>query len=220
MPSSKSFKFHGSSIQLLTGFSSDSPSHAITAITQANPAVVTSATHGLSDGDVIKIDGVAGMVEVNDEAFIVEVVDANSFQLVDTDSTGYGAYVSAGGFDVGEFSNMCELTNYNRQGGTSAEIPTTSLCSVAQEYEIDLPDFGTTQIDFKFAPRTAIQEALEVFYRPPQDKMALKITLPNSGGEMVQLGFVQQKSEQAGTGTIWTASATIRNTGPRYDVEA
>lgn len=219
MPSGKSFKFHGSTIQLLTGFSSDSPSHAISNITQANPAVVTSTTHGLADGDVILIDGVAGMIEVNDEAFIVEVVDANSFRLVDVDSTGYGAYVSAGGFDEAEFSNFCELTNYNRQGGSSPEMPTTSLCSTAQEYELDLPDFGTTQIDFKFAPRTAIQVALEEFYRS-QEKMAVKVTLPNSGGVMVQLGFVQQKSEQAGNGTIWTASATIRNTGPRYDVEA
>lgn len=219
MASGKSFKWHGSEVGVLTGFSADSPSHAISNITQANPAVVTSSTHGLADGDVIKIVGVAGMVEVNDELFIVEVVDANDFRLVDTDSTGYGAYVSAGGFDEGEFSNFCELTNYNRQGGSSPEIPTTSLCSVAQEYEIDLPDFGTTQIDFKFAPRTAIQTALEEFYRSTE-KMALKVTLPNSGGVMVQLGFVQQKSEQAGNGSIWTASATIRNTGARYDVEA
>lgn len=219
MASGKSFKFHGSTIQLMTGFSSDSPSHAISGITQANPAVVSSTSHGLEDGDVIKIQGVAGMVEVNDELFIVEVVDANSFRLVDTDSTGYGAYVSAGGFDEAEFSNFCELTNYNRQGGSSAEMPTTSLCSTAQEYELDLPDFGTTQLDFKFAPRTAIQLALEEFYRS-QDKMAVKVTLPNSGGVMVQLGFVQQKSEQAGNGAIWTASATLRNTGPRYDVEA
>lgn len=219
MSTSKSFKWQGSQIQVLTGFSTDSPSHAISAITQANPAVVTSNAHGLDDGDVIKIGGVAGMIEVNDEAFIAEVVDVNSFRLVDVDSTAYGAYVSAGGFDVAEFSNMCELTNYNRQGAASAEMPTRSLCSVAEEFELDIPNFGTTQIDFKFAPRTAIQVALEAFYRS-QETMAIKVTLPKSGGEMVQLGFVQQTSETAGNGTIWTASATIRNTGQRYDVEA
>ena len=219
MSSAKSYKWQGSQVQVLTGFSADSPSHPITGITQANPAVVTSNSHGLADGDVIKISGVAGMIEVNDEAFIVQVVDPNSFQLVDIDSTNYGAYVSAGGFDEGEFSNMCELTSYNRQGAASAEIPTRSLCSVAEEFEVDIPNFGTTQLDFKFAPRTAIQQALTEFYES-QETMAVKVILPKSGGEMVQLGFVQQTSEQAGNGTIWTGSMTIRNTGRRYDVEA
>lgn len=219
MPSSKSLKFHGSAVGLMTGLSADSPSHAISAITQANPAVVTSTSHGLSDGDVIKIVGVAGMVEVNDELFIVSPVDANSFRLVDTNSTDYGAYVSAGGFDEAEFSNFCALTNYNRQGGSSPEIPTTSLCSTAQEYELDLPDFGTTQLDYKFSPSDAIQTALQGFYES-QEKMAVKVTLPNDNGVLVQIGFVQQMSEQAGNGGIWTASMTVRNTGKRYLVEA
>ena len=112
---------------------------------------------------------------------------------------------------------MCELTGYNRTGGSSPEIPATSQCSTEAEYEIGLPDRGTTAIDYHFAPKTAIQVALHDFDESKQ-MMAVKITLPNNGGEMVQLGFVQQQSEQAAVGTLWTASVTIRNTGPRYDI--
>lgn len=219
MAAGKKFKFAGSQIALLTGFSTDSPSQLITGISNGNPAVVTSNAHGLADGDVVKITGVVGMTEVNDELFVVINKTDNTFELADTDATGYGTYSSGGEIVEGTLSNFCELTNYNRAGGTSPEISTTSLCSTAQEYEIGLPDFGTTQIDYNFAPRTAIQEALHSFYLSG-DKIAVKVVLPNSGGEMVQIGFIQQESETAAVNGIWTASVTIRNTGNRVDIEA
>jgi Ubiquitin-activating enzyme E1 FCCH domain len=219
MAGGKRFKFTGSTIAVLTGFDANSPSLNITGITNANPAVVSVANHGLADGDVVKIANVAGMTEVNNEAYIVNVLTSGTFQLADTNSTGWGAYTSGGKMDEGSFSNFCELTGYNRSGGSSPEIDADSLCSVAKEYEIGLPDYGTTQIDFNFAPRTAIQTAVQAFYTSGE-KLAVKVVLPNSGGEMVQLGFVQQTSEQVGKGGLWTGSMTIRNTGPRFDVAA
>jgi hypothetical protein len=210
-------KWHGSQVQILTGFESSSSSTAITSISKANPAVVTSSTHGLTTGDVVMITGVVGMTEVNDRTFGVNSLTTNTFELVDTNSSGYGAYVSGGSIAEGEFSEFCDLTAYNRQGGTSPEIPTTNICSVAQEYVIGLPDFGTTALDFNFDPLLSnVQVALhEAFLSGTQ--IAIRVVLPNSRGNMVQAGFVQQESEQAGNGTIWTASTTIRNTGNRYD---
>lgn len=219
MSGGKRFKFTGSSIAFGVSFDASSPSPAISNITQANPAVVTSAGHGLSNGDVIKIYGAVGMTEVNDGVFVVAGATTNTFQLSDVDSSGYGAYTSGGHFDELVFSNFCELTNYNRSGAASPEIQATSLCSTSAEFEIGLPDFGTTQMDYLFAPRTNIQLALQSFYRSGE-KTAIKVTLPNDGGVMVQVGFVQQTSETAGNGTIWTGSTTIRNTGPRVDFAA
>ena len=43
----------------------------ITAITAANPAVVTSNSHGYSNGDFVIISGVVGMTEVNNKTFKV-----------------------------------------------------------------------------------------------------------------------------------------------------
>ena len=219
MAGGKRFKFTGSQIAVLTDFGADSPSLSITGISKANPAVVSVSNHGLDSGDVVYITGCAGMLEVNDEAYIVKYKTGGTFELVDTDSTGWGMWSSGGKMDQASFSNFCELTSYNRSGGSSPEIDADSLCSTAKEYEIGLPDFGTTQIDFNFAPRTAIQIAVDSFYRSGE-KTAVKVELPNNGGEMVQLGFVQQTSEQVGKGGLWTGSLTIRNTGPRYDVAA
>lgn len=216
MSGGKRYKFAGSLFQIMTGVDDVSPNPAITAITQADPPVVTSVGHGLEDGDVVKIVDVVGMTELNDELFVVSNKTTDTFELTDVRGASYGAYSSGGEIQKVTFSNFCELTNYNRQGGASAEIPATSACSVAQEFEIDLPDYGTTQIDYNFAPQTAVQLAVQDYYNSGE-KVAVKVTLPKSGGTMVQLGYIQQTSEQAGNGTIWTGSLTVRNTGARVD---
>src|SRR5258708_31508649 len=74
----------------------------ISGITQANPAVVTITSHGYNSGDWVFISGVNGMTQVNGRFFNINVVDANNFSLValpsgvNVNSTGYGAYTSAG----------------------------------------------------------------------------------------------------------------------------
>lgn len=68
----------------------------ITAITQANPAVVTIASHTFTNGDRIFISGVSGMTQLNNREFTVANVAANTFQLSGVDSTGFDAYTSGG----------------------------------------------------------------------------------------------------------------------------
>lgn len=216
MAGGKRHKFHGSTFQILTGFDDLSPNPAITAVTKADPPVVTSASHGLADGDVVKIVDVVGMIELNDEVFVVQNKTNDTFELADVRGASYSTYTSGGEIQKATFSNFCELTGYNRQGGTSPEIPATSACSAAQEFEIGLPDYGTTQIDYNFAPQTAVQLAVQEFY-DTGEKVATRVTLPKSGGTMVQLGFIQQTSENAGVGGLWLGSLTMRNTGPRAD---
>ena len=69
---------------------------AITGITQANPAVVTAASHGLSNGDRVFIASVAGMTEVNNKEFTVAGATTNTFQLSGINSSAFTAYSSGG----------------------------------------------------------------------------------------------------------------------------
>ncbi len=67
----------------------------ITAITQANPGVVTSAAHGYANGDWITISGVVGMVNLNGNTFIIAGVTTNTYTLTDLfgnaiNTTSYG----------------------------------------------------------------------------------------------------------------------------------
>src|SRR6266436_1378385 len=73
----------------------------ITAITQANPGVITSNAHGYSNGDWIVISDIVGMVLLNGNTFIVTGVTANTFTLTDLfgnviNTTTFGAYTSGG----------------------------------------------------------------------------------------------------------------------------
>jgi len=219
MAASKSYRFHGSQIRVLTGFVAESPAQAITSITATNPPVVGSTAHGLVDGAVVKLSGIVGPDELNDELFVVIDALPNTFALADVDASEYDAYVSGGIIETAELSNFCELTSYNRAPGQKPEDDTTSLCSTAKDYELGLRDFGTTSIEYLFAPRTAIQTALQEFDRTG-DPIAVKIILPNAGGEMIQIGFVQSMGESASVGTSWRGSLTIRNTGSRIDIAA
>lgn len=77
------------------GLTLDNPK-TITGVTKANPAVVTSTSHGFSNGDSIKIVDVQGMTELNDRNFTAAGVTANTFQLSGEDSSAYETYVSGG----------------------------------------------------------------------------------------------------------------------------
>jgi hypothetical protein len=216
MAGGKRFKFAGSLIKFVLNYAKNSPSVSITAMSKANPCLVTAASHGLATGEIVRINGVVGMTEANGGYYIVVFVSGTQFTLADTDSTNWTTYVSGGKLDEANFSQFCELTNYNRAGGSSPEIDAESLCSTAKEFEIGLPDYGTTSVDFSFAPKTPMQVALTAAYKAGT-VVGSRITLPNSGGDMAQLGFVQSMSEQAGKGGLWTGSLVMRNTGPRFD---
>jgi hypothetical protein len=68
----------------------------ITGVTQANPAVVTSAAHPYVDLDEIEISGIVGMTELNGRRFRVNVLTASTYELIGEDSTNHTAYVSGG----------------------------------------------------------------------------------------------------------------------------
>jgi len=74
-----------------------STSSAISAITQANPGVVTvGSTAAWSNGDLVYIEGVGGMTEVNGVTFTVAAKTGTTFELAGVDTTGFGAYTVGG----------------------------------------------------------------------------------------------------------------------------
>ncbi len=73
----------------------------ITAITQANPAVVTvGSTAALTAGETITISGVVGMTEITDGTYTVgAIIDGTTFELAGEDASGYAAPGTAGTVD-------------------------------------------------------------------------------------------------------------------------
>lgn len=69
---------------------------SITAATAANPVVITAAAHGFSDGDIVLLRALGGMVELNNRSFTVASATANTFALTSENGTAHTAYTSGG----------------------------------------------------------------------------------------------------------------------------
>lgn len=208
----KRYKFFGTTFQVVTGFGT--PATGLTAITKANPAVVSDVGHGLTTGDVVKLADIVGMTELNDGIFVVETLTADTFALVGVDSTNYDAYVSGGTHALATFSGSCEVTNYQGDSGTTSETETETNCGKAIDF--GAPDPGSVTLAYNRAPnafQTAIEEA-----RKNVTPIAVKTTIPNAGGTMIDLGVVTQVSRGAQSGGTWAGGCTLRRTVDRVDL--
>jgi hypothetical protein len=66
----------------------------ITNATNATPIVVTSASHGYANGDIVYVQGVLGNTRANGGPYIVAASLTNTFEL--QDSVGNAAWTSGG----------------------------------------------------------------------------------------------------------------------------
>ena len=85
----------------------------ITAATQANPVVVTSAAHGFANDDVVSIRDVVGMVELNGRKYTVANKTTDTFELTSVDGSAYTTYSSGG--KVGKVTTVGEEFDYDNR---------------------------------------------------------------------------------------------------------
>jgi len=145
----------------------------ITAATKANPAVITSAAHGLSTGQKVKITAVVGMVELNGITFTITRIDANSFSLDGINSTAYTTYVSDGTWTLEAMAVtvpdgatyalvQCETQNFRwRDDGTDPTASVGMLLVAAAAYQmLSVADLAA----LKFIPVAATCKLNVAFY--------------------------------------------------------
>lgn len=72
-----------------------SAANTITAISKADPAVVTASSTGIATGDFVRMD-VEGMYQVDDRVFRVTAASSNAFTLEGEDSTLYDTFSTNG----------------------------------------------------------------------------------------------------------------------------
>lgn len=110
----------------------------ITGATAANPVVITATAHGFSNGDQVKINGVVGMTELNDQVFLVADKTDDTFELtslagVDTNGTAYTAYISGGEVRkmVTNISGLSHLEGETVVVQTDGYLPSTETYTVS-----------------------------------------------------------------------------------------
>ncbi|MDL2342434.1 MAG: hypothetical protein QFB87_05150 [Patescibacteria group bacterium] len=116
---------------------------AIQAITQAAPAVITSALHGVPNGWPVAIVSVKGMEEINSENSPPKakdykkatIRDTNTIELNDVNSSGFSSYKSSG---YVQYLTPVDLTGFTARMSIKDRLGGTVLATLTTE------NFGIT----------------------------------------------------------------------------
>lgn len=183
----------------------------ITAVTAANPPVVTSTSHGYTAGQLVFIDSVVGMTQLNKRVFVVANPATNSFELKGVDGTAYTAYVSGGTAALKTMTTIGECKAFGPGlDGEAAELETTNLQSVAKEFLLGLPDSGNLAFQI-FIPTSA--DTGQSRLRALKESGALEafsVTMP-TGQVLALMGLVKSLGiSEIGVDNVVLASGSIR----------
>ena len=114
----------------------------ISAITKANPAVVTSSSHGFSNGDFVNISGVVGMTEVNNTTFKVADKTTNTFELQNVDGTDINSSAFTTYSSGGVINRIYQITTEY----TTAQLFDLKFAQSADVMYICHPDHEPTKL--------------------------------------------------------------------------
>ncbi|NMX65686.1 phage tail protein [Pseudomonas sp. WS 5079] len=107
---------NGATLQIASTYG---PAIPVTALSNANPAVATSAAHGLSDGDIIAVT--SGWTRLNDRAARVVNSLTGTFALGNINTTNLQPYPAGSGVgsvrEVTAFVEISQITDVNTSGG-------------------------------------------------------------------------------------------------------
>lgn len=215
---SKAINAQGTRIAIDDG--TGTPLADITAITKANPAVVSSVT-GAQVGDKVRFGEVANMPEIAGLVGIVTAAGAGTF-TVDIDASGFAQAGGAGVATSLVYVEGCEAKTFNGMDGQSAEVDITTLCSEAREYLIGLQDFGAFSFDVNLVPNDPFQiECNEA--KAKREKRNFTVTYPpgEDGAQFQDVfdAFVRQFSISGGVDQALSGSVSLRITGEPKRIE-
>lgn len=99
-----------------------------TAVTKASPPVVTLTSHGLANGAVGYWSSVtAGMIELQDQAFMVNNQATNTWEMPGLDSTDYTTYTAGSVTMAATWGTLSEAMSYEVGGGDVNQLDDTRL---------------------------------------------------------------------------------------------
>lgn len=98
----------------------------ITAISKANPGVVSSTSHGIANGAYVLLT-IQGMNQVNNRVFRLANQAANTFELEGEDTTLYDTFTSGVAQEITFGTTLSTITGVTVSGGDFQKEPTTTI---------------------------------------------------------------------------------------------
>jgi hypothetical protein len=194
----------------------------ITAITKAAPGVVSSTTHGYSNGDYVRITA-QGMWQLNARVFRVCAVAADAFGLEDVSSgvgistVSFDTFTSGSAEKITFGNSISTATSMNVSGGNYAQIDTTTIHGNQKSQMPGLPDALSMNFDNLWDPTDAGQSAMKAA-SDAQGERAFKFTFGSGGKIRVFCGYVGFAGAPQGQAQdkVTTAAVITANGTPTY----
>lgn len=205
---SSAFSAQGSTIEIATGTGS---ALTITAIAPGNPTIITSAAHGLPNGNVVALAAIVGSMAatLNGNSYPITNITTNTF-AVGVDTTGE-AYTSGGTATSTLYTALKNVKSFSGFDGMASEIDVTNLASTAKELRLGIQDFGkfsmNWHIDFGDAGQNAVRSA-----QASGLQNSFKLLYPN--GHVASFNaFVKGTPQSGGVDTVVDGTVELRVTG-------
>lgn len=201
----------GSILQIATGTGG---AKTITGIVVGNPTIITSAAHGLNNGDVVAIAGVTGAdaALINGQSWVVTNKTTNTF-AVQLDSTGK-TLTATGTATPTTYTAIGNVKTFSGFDGAASEIDKTNLSSTAKEFALGLVDPGNFTIEVDQDLGDAGQLALRAAQVAGTTK-GFKLILPAGVTPTASFSALVKKfSSQGGVDAVAKSSIELRITGP------
>ncbi len=199
----------GSTLQIGTGSGS---AKSISGVAESYPTILTSAAHGLANGNVVAIAGLTGAdaALLNGLSFVVTNVTTNTF-AVKVDTTGKTVTAGGGTATPTTYTNISNVKTFTGFDGSASELDKTNLQSTAKEFMLGLVDPGHFTITFDNDQNDAGQSSLRTA-QVAGSAQNFKLSLP-SGNTASFVGYVKTFTTDGGVDKVVGAQSQIRISG-------
>jgi hypothetical protein len=183
-----------------------------TAISLANPGVVTDAAHGLSNNAVGYWDTMVGMEQLEDQAFRVKNATTGTFEMQGLNTSAYTAFTS-GLYHIGTtWATLSEATAYSIPDANGEDLDGTTLLDVIDV--IDQGNLAAQPINFNLLLRETPSTALAFLQAAALTgtKVLIRITL-QGGAVRVYYGVPSAPGEDVQAKQLGKASVSVKGRG-------
>jgi|GEM_PF-876684 len=183
---------------------------ALTAITQANPAVLSAAAHGWANGDYGYVEETGnGMAQIDGQAIRAANIAAGTLEAEGLDTATYGAFVSGNIYRAATWATLSQATDFTIGGGDADKLDATTLLDFIKKEENGQLAAETVNINMLADPLSNAVARIRALALSKggtgyqANKSLFRITYPGSileifwFGEPSIPGFAQQKQQIA-----------------------
>jgi len=188
----------------------------ITGITKANPGVVSSTSHGYSNGDEVYLE-VQGMHQVNGRVFRVASTATDTFALEGENTTDFDTFSSGTAQKLTMGTSISSAIDVSASGGEFDMIDTTTIHSAQKTEMPGLASAISYSMNHIWDPTDAGQAALKAA-NDVQGKRAFKFQFGTGGKVILFAGYVGFVGLPGGSAQdkITCSSVVTMNGTPTY----